>query len=123
MCFTYALTLSSMFYIYFLLVILSFVIFLINLQPYKASVVHYTTIDASFLILFAVIYTTFIGDDITAYNGLRFRLVLYTLGFISCVIPIIYISFIVLHWIYSRRKWGGLFLTRVRDLLKNRNKN
>ena len=40
MCFTYALTFSSMYYIYFLLVILSFVIFLINLQP--VSYTHLT---------------------------------------------------------------------------------
>ena len=114
-CITFVLTLSTMYFIYALLVILLVIILLINFQPYKTSVAHYTTIDVSFLILLSLFYESVLGINIS--YGRRHLYSFCILAFVSSVIPIIYIAFIALHWIYSRRKWGGMLLMRVRALL------
>ena len=95
----FILTLSSMCFVYIVILTVFMTIILINFQPYKSSVEHYTTIDASFLLLLSLFFTTTSGSNIT---DLYF---FYPLAVISCVIPIIYVTVIVLHWIYSRREW------------------
>ena len=114
---TYFLTFSSIFFVYASLVTLVFLTLLINLEPYKASVSHYTAIDASFLILLSLLYTTISGNNLPTVNGQKFLYLFYGFTVISCAIPIIYFNSIVLHWLYSRRKWGILCVTRLGALL------
>ena len=120
-CVTFALTLSSMYFVYVVIVMISMTIIIINFQPYKNSVAHYTTIDASFLILLSLFFNTISGDNITDSTGQKYLGIFYVLAVLSCITPIIYIAIIVLHWIYSRRKWGRMFLNRMRMLLKDKN--
>ena len=86
-------------------------ILLINFQPYKHSVAHYTTVDVSFLVLLSLFYVTIVGNNIVS-NRKRFVDILNGLAAISCITPIIYTNFITLHWIYvyPKKKWGGMFL-------------
>ena len=46
-CFLFALTLFSMFFVYIVMLLISMTIIIINFEPYKNSVGHYTIIDAS----------------------------------------------------------------------------
>ena len=110
----FALTLSSMYFIYIVILLTSMIIILINFQPYKNTVAHYTTIDASFLILLSLFFTNISGNDIADSTGHMYHNIFFTLGVISCIIPIIYIAVIVLHWIYSRRTWGEMFLEKMK---------
>ena len=114
LCVMLVLTLSSMYFIYALVMILSMTILLINFQPYKVSVVNYTTLDASFLILLCLIYTSFVGINVTASKG---QSLLYILTVLSSLVTICYMIFIALHWMFSRRKWGRKFLTKVKALV------
>ena len=107
-----------MYFVYALLVTVLMVIVLINFQPYKHTVAHYNTIDVSFLLLLSLFYVTIVGINITASNGKRFVDILDGLAIISCTIPIIYVNFIALHWIYSRWKWGRMFITRISTTIK-----
>ena len=122
-CLLFALTLSSMYFIYIVILLTSTVIILINFQPYKNSVSQYTTIDASFLILLSLFSTTITGNNITDSTGQKYLNIFYALGIISCVIPIIYIVVIVLHWIYTKRTWGKMFLERIKVSLHFMSKN
>ena len=110
----FALTLSSMYFVYVVILLTSMTVILINFQPYKSSVAHYTTIDVSFLILLSLFATTISGSNITDSTGHEYLSIAYALAVISCIIPIIYITVIVLHWIYSRRKWGKMLLDRMK---------
>ena len=120
-CLVFALTLSSMYFIYIVILLIFMTIILINFQPYKSSVAHYTTIDASFLILLSLFSTTISGNNITDSTEQMYLGVFYALAVISCIIPIIYIAVIVLHWIYSRRKWGKVFLEKILHLMPSKN--
>ena len=105
-CIIFTLTLSSMYFIYVVILIVAVIIVLINFQPYKTSVSHYTVIDATFLILLSLFFTTINGNNLNAFNGQKYLIVYQyifsRLAFISCIIPIIYVISIVLYWMYSR---------------------
>ena len=118
-CIIFVLTLTSMYFVYALLMIVVAIILLINFQPYKSSVSHYTTIDITFLILLSLYYTSILGIQITILKGQRYLYLIYALGVLSCLTPIIYITFIMLQWMYLKRKWSGQILMRVKTLLMN----
>jgi hypothetical protein len=109
----FALTLSSMYFVYIVVQLTSATIILINFQPYKNSVAHYTTIDASFLILLSLLFTNISGNNIADLKSQEYRSIFFALDVISCIIPIIYIAVVILHWIYSRRTWGKMCLERM----------
>ena len=68
-CIIFTLTLSSMYFIYAVVFIVTVIILLINFQPYKTSVSHYTVTDASFLILLCLLFTSFNGDNIFSFRN------------------------------------------------------
>ena len=105
---TFAVTLSSMYFIYAVIVLVSATILLINLQPYKASVAHYTKSDTFFLILLSLLFTAISGINITILGNQGFLKVFDYLTIVLCIIPIIYIISIVLYWIYSKWKWSKI---------------
>ena len=120
-CTVFTLTLNSMYFMYALLLILIVLILLVNFQPHKSSVSHYTTIDITFLTLLSLHYMSILGVNITVLKGQQYLYLIYILAFFSCFIPIIYLLFITLQWMYLKRKWSGRFLTKVRTLLMNKN--
>ena len=112
-CIIFTLTLSSMYFIYVVILIVTVIILLINFQPYKTSVSHYTVIDASFLILLSLLFTTFNGNSIFSYRNHYYVNVFYGLATVTSIIPIIYVIILALHWIYSRWIFGKTMLTKV----------
>ena len=119
----FALTLSSMYFVYVVILLTSMTIILINFQPYESSVAHYTTIDVSFLILLSLFATTISGSNITDSTGQKYLGIFYALTVVSCIVPIMHITVIALHWIYSRRNWGRMFLDRMKVSLHLVSKN
>ena len=119
-CIIFILTLNAIYFIYALLLIVVVLILLVNFQPHKSLVSHYTTIDITFLILLSLHYTSIIGVNITALKGQQYLYLIFILAFLSGFIPIIYLIFITLQWMYLRRKWSGRFLTKVRTMLMNK---
>ena len=74
----FALTLSSMYFIYIVILLTSMTIALIIFQPYKNSVANYTIIDVSFLILFSLFFTTVSGNNITDSTGQKLIILLFS---------------------------------------------
>ena len=120
-CIIFSLTLNAMYFIYALLLFLIILLFLVNFQPHKSSVSHYTTIDITFLTLLVLHYISIVGVIIIVLKEHQYLHLIFMLTFFSCFIPIIYLVFITLQWIYLKRKWSGRFLTRVKTLLMNKN--
>ena len=119
----FALTLLSMYFVYVVILLTSMTIILINFQPYKSSVAQYTTIDASFLTLLSLFTTTISSNNITDSTGQKYLGILYALTVVSCIVPIMCITVIALHWIYTRRNWGRMFLDRMKVSLHVVSKN
>ncbi len=88
-----------------------FVVLLIGTQPFKTSVSHYTTINAIFLLLIALLYASITGmleaDNIDVLKMSKFFV--YVTAIVT-VLPLLYISAIILHWMYSHRTFFGLQL-------------
>ena len=105
-CIIFTLTLSSMYFVYIVVLIVAVIILLINFQPYKTSVSHYTVIDASFLILLSLYFTIINGNNIFSIKIKVFLHIFYGLATLTGIIPIIYVIFIALHWMYSRWIFG-----------------
>ena len=49
--------------------------------------------------------------DIQAKN---YKVSFLIMSILATIVPVIYISVIALHWIYSRRKWGKQLLLSIK---------
>ena len=87
------------------MVALLFVIF----QPFKENVSHFTTMNTFFLLLLALSYACFIGFEYFP-QPLIFLLFIVILV-ISVIFPLLYI---ILHWMYSQRKFGTDVIAKLR---------
>ena len=110
---TFILTLSSMYFVYAIIIIVLATILLLNFHPYKECVSHYTVIDALFLILLSILYTSFLGVNVAELQGRKYKFPFLVLSVLTTIIPVIYISAITLHWIYSRKKWSKQLLRNI----------
>ena len=110
----FVLTLSSMFFIYAVIVLVSVIILLLNFNPYKEAFKHFTRIDAFFMIFLSILYISFLGINIVDIQARSFKVSFFVMSTLASVVPVIYISAITLHWIYSRRRWGKQLLLSIK---------
>ena len=97
--YVYASTQTSIYFVYALVVLLLLVVLHINIQPFKkTAVTWYTSIDPVFLLLTSVIYTSVIGTDVGSMLEHAYLSAMVILGLLMMII---YITFLLLHWIYS----------------------
>ena len=105
--FAYASTLTSMYFVYALVIVLLLIVLHINVQPFKRTTVSwYSSVDPVFLLLICIMYTSVIGTNIESMQEHTYLSVMVLVGLMTTVIPIVYIMFLMLHWIYSQRRWG-----------------
>ena len=109
-CIIFVLTLSSMFFIYTVIVLVSTIILLLNFNPYKKAVKHYAVIDAFFLIFLSILYISFLGINVVDIQAHSYKFSFLVMSTMATIVPVIYISAVTLYWIYSRRKWGKQLL-------------
>ena len=113
-CFIFFLTLSTMFFVYTIIMLVTAIILLVNLNPYKEAVKHYAVIDAFFMIFLSVLYISFLGVNVVNVQARKPEISFIALSLFVITVPVLYISAITLHWIYSRRKWGKKLLLSIR---------
>ena len=115
--FTYAFTLTSMYFLY-VLIILSLTVLHINVQLFKKTTVAWyssVTVDPVLLLLICMMYVSVVGTNIESMLEYTYLSVMVVLGllFMTAFIPMIYIMFLMLYWIYSQRRWGLKLLKNV----------
>ena len=113
-CIIFVLTLSSMFFVYTVIILISVIILLLNFDPYKEVVKHYTVIDAFFMIFLSIFYVSLLGVNVADIQTNRYKISFLIMSTLAAIVPVIYISVITLHWIYSRRKWGKQLLLSIK---------
>jgi hypothetical protein len=114
---------STMFFVYAVIMLVSVIILLVNFNPYKEAVKCYTVIesDAFFMICLSVLYISCLGLNVVDVQVRKYKISLIAISLLVTTVLVIYISAITLHWIYSRRKWGKQLLLSIKfRILANR---
>ena len=109
----YITSLSMMSFVYILLIVLLYLIFSINIQPFKKVAVRYPSTDPTFLILLSIFYIATLGRIIASINNFYFA-TLTALLLAAALVPIFYIASLICYWLFSRRRWINALVNRFR---------
>ena len=104
----------TFFYIAAILLIL-LVLLIVNMQPFKAPVAHYSKINATFFSLLIIIYIVVCGLDVASIKVQQFLQVFYVLLIFATIIPLLYTLLMILHWIYSHSGLGSRLASKIRS--------
>lgn len=74
-------------------------------QPYKSAYSHYTKINVAFLLLLGFQYAMIAGSDTATIKDPHLKHLFYVLASSCCVIPLVYISVVVVHRLGKRLKF------------------
>jgi hypothetical protein len=99
----YSLTLSTIFFIYSLIIILILLIAMINIQPLKKICPRYPLVDIIFTSLLCFFHIVILGRAIFIigkYN--RYHVTVTVIGFLTSAIPIVYTAFLITSWLFSK---------------------
>ena len=103
--FAYASTRTSMYFVYALIMLLFLIVLHINVQPFKkTAVAWYSSVDPVFLLLICISYISVVGSITGSMLGHAHLSIMIVLGLLTAFVPIAYITFLMLHWIYSQRR-------------------
>ena len=89
----------------------------VTVQPFKEDSSHFTTINICCMLLLALSYTSVTGA-VTVSSSQRHEqaqiLYLFVM-LVALILPLLYISAIVLHSMYSQRKFRTDVITELRN--------
>ena len=110
-------TLNSMYFIMGSMCLVLFAILMMNIRPFKTDFSHYTDINVIFIILLASCYVTVVGiNDASFRSHDNMIWIIYVLALTFGILPLLFISVIILYWIFKRRKFGFELIQRMRAL-------
>ena len=107
-------TTTSMYFVLSSMLMVLFVILLINIQPFKTNLSHYSNISAAFFLLLFSWYISVIGIDMASFMKHDAIWPFYILCVAFGFLPALYGFAIILYWIFSQRKFGFELIRRVR---------
>ena len=90
----------------------------VTVQPFKEDSSHFTTINICYVLLLALSCTSVIGaaGAASSQRHEQSQAILYlVLMFVAFALPLLYISTIVLHCMYSQRKFGTDVIAKLRN--------
>ena len=107
-CVCYALSLNSMYLVYAAVICTLWLILLVNVNPFKSNILSlgYPLTDLVFLMLISLLYISFLGIDIASMEGHVYLPVIYVLATLSPFATILYVLYIMLHWMWIHRRCG-----------------
>ena len=97
----YAFAHNIIFFYIVAVILLLLVLLIVNVQPFKAPVAHYSKINATFFSLLLFIYIVICGWDVASIKVRYLLHFFYILLIFSAIIPLLYTLLLILHWIYS----------------------
>ena len=107
----FSFTLGSLYFPLAVLVIILIIILISNIQPHKTA--KYTKIDVTFYSLLSLYYTAVCACNIASIKARFFTKGCYIVALVIGIFPLIYISCLCVHWIFTKRRWGRTFVNRV----------
>ena len=102
----FGITLSIMFFMYALILMIILLIATINIQPFKKASIRYPSTDPIFMIFLTLAYVVFLGRAVV-FNTRHYTsyVVMSMLGLLSAIMPILFIAFFIGSWLFSKSKW------------------
>lgn len=97
---------NSMFFGFASILITTFSIILLLVQPYKQKFQQVSHVTAIFLLFLALVYATAAGRVIASVRSHRIMHFFTALVFILWFLPLLYVSILTFKWIMSHRKFG-----------------
>jgi hypothetical protein len=89
------------------IILTSLAILFITVQPFKETNRHFTNINVFFILLLALLFSFIIGLGQSWFKLQELVPIFVSFIAIAATLPLLYISAIVLHWIYSQRRFLG----------------
>ena len=89
------------------------VVVLVNFEPFKDAVSPYGKTSAIFILLLGMLFLSGIGKDVASQKEEGMVLIFVILAPISFVAPLVYISAIILYWLFRHRRFGLQLIQRV----------
>lgn len=114
----YAFTLQTIYFTIGPILLLFFVILLLGVQPYRQELAYHTSLNATFLIMIALLYISITGVNFASLVGPRFASSFNIVIAIMAISPLIYLSYIALHWAFTRRIVGKRFIMGIRAQIR-----
>ena len=102
----YVLTPTSMFFIYAILTCVLWLMLLVNVNPFKKSVYTYQHIDLVFIVFVSLFYISILGINIGGMEQHVYLPVINVIALFSPFATMLYVLYIILHWIFSQRGCG-----------------
>ena len=113
----YAYTENVMYFPTAAMILVIITLLFVTVQPFKEDSSHFTTINICCMLLLALSYTSVTGA-VTVSSSQRHEqaqiLYLFVM-LVALILPLLYISAIVLHCMYSQRKFGTDVITELRN--------
>ena len=88
-------------------VLLLLVLLIVNVQPFKAPVAHYSKINATFFSLLILVCIVVCGKGVAGIKAQQFLQVFFVLLTFAAITPLLYTLLLILHWIYSHSGLGS----------------
>jgi len=83
------------------------------LQPYKPQFSVYNAVDSVLVLFMALWCATIVCTNIAGLKAHRWLKFSVVLSFIVGILPLIYISFVTLHWICCERKFAQRMIGKI----------
>ena len=101
----HGMALSTIFFIYGIVMLLAFSIIITNIQPFKMVASRNPSTDVTFFILLGLVFTAVLARDVAILG--KFLSITFTLifGFLTAFVPIIYTASLISFWMISRIRW------------------
>ena len=87
-------TLSILYFVYALIILLLFLIAIINIQPLKLTV-RYPSTDSIFFVLLSLSYVAALGRDSASTEKYSYSTAMTLITFSAAFVPIFYITFFI----------------------------
>ena len=101
----YGMTLTTIFFIYGLIVLITFMIAVINIQPLKKVAARYPSTDMVFYILLSLAYNGVTARELARTEKYFFNSITLLFSSLTAFVPIVYTISLISHWIISRIRW------------------
>ena len=101
---TYVFTLSAMYFVYTAILAALWLILVINVHPFKKTVLHYPSTDKAFVAFIVLFYVSILGANIANIESRAYHLVCYIFVLSAPFVSLVYIFFVMFQWLASNRR-------------------
>ena len=104
---------SELYFSYATMVLVIMAILIINFQPFKANISHLSDVNAIFILILALWYASSIALQESDERRPHMVIPIYAAVVTAGVLPLLYISAIIVHWMYKHRRFGLELVQRL----------